>query len=53
MDVIQTYLTDAQEAARDKRDNADTAAQGRCLSVVVTKIEEALLWLAASKGGLI
>ncbi len=50
MDGLDVKLIDALHLARKERDAAGMSERGRVLSIVVTKLEEAVLWLNAGEG---
>lgn len=50
MDSLDVKLIDALHLARKERDAAGRSERGRQLSLIVTKLEEAVLWLNAGEG---
>lgn len=53
MDETANKLKEARDNLVAERINLAPSDRTRCLSVAITKIEEALLWHFASKGGLL
>lgn len=52
-DLLRHYILGALEAAKARKESAGRSEAGRHLALVVTKLEESLLWAKAAEGHLL